>query len=408
MTDAPVVRFLDRTTPPHIATLVLLSGLSAAAMNIFLPSLPAMAAHFGTEYGVMQLTVSLYLAANAVLQLLIGPLSDRFGRRPVMIGSLLLFCLFTLGTLIAPTIETFLIFRMLQSVVVTGMLLSRTIVRDMVPEAAAASMMGYVTMGMALVPMAGPMLGGLLDQAFGWQANFWLLFLLGLAVTTLTWADLGETVPKRDPAAGNGFADLPELFCSPRFWGYCLATMLASGAFFSYLGGAPYVGSDVFGLSPGKLGLLLGAPALGYLVGNGLSGRYSVRFGVNRMVLSGTLVTATGLGIGLAGFLLGAGSTGLFFGSCISIGLGNGLVLPNALAGMLSVRPHLAGTASGVGGAMMIGGGAALSALAGAVLTPGDGATTLLLIMWATSVLSVLVTCGVIWRARQLANSDTD
>ncbi|MEM8959360.1 MAG: multidrug effflux MFS transporter [Pseudomonadota bacterium] len=408
MTHAPDSRFLDPTTPPHIATLIILSGLSAAAMNLFLPSLPAMAVYFGTEYGVMQLTVSLYLGANAVLQLFIGPISDRYGRRPVMIGACALFCLFTLGTILAPNAEIFLAFRMLQSVVVTGMLLSRAIVRDMVPDAEAASMMGYVTMGMALVPMAAPMLGGVLDQSFGWKANFWLLFLLGIAVTVLAWADQGETAPDITAASGNRFEDLPELFRSPRFWGYCMATMFAAGAFFSYLGGAPYIGSEVFGLNPSTLGLLLGAPALGYLVGNGLSGRYSVRFGVNRMVLAGTLATFIGLGVVLLAFLAGAGSMGLFFGCCISIGLGNGLVLPNALAGMLSVRPHLAGTASGVGGAMMIGGGAALSALAGAVLTPGSGATPLLWIMWSTSAMSVLAICGVIWRARQLENRAQD
>ena len=396
------VRFLDRTTPPHIATLVLLSGLSAAAMNVFLPSLPAMAIHFGTEYWVMQLTVSLYLGANAVLQLLIGPISDRYGRRPVVLGAFGLFCLFTLGTLAAPNAELFLVFRMLQSVVVTGLVLSRAIVRDMVPEAESASMIGYVTMGMALVPMVGPMVGGALDVLFGWQANFWLLFLLGLGVTALTWADLGETAPPDPASDGHRFDDLPELFQSPRFWGYCISMMLSAGAFFSYLGGAPYIGSEVFGLSPGTLGLLLGAPALGYLVGNGLSGRYSVRVGINRMVLAGAVITSTGLGLALIGFLAGLGSVGMFFGFAISIGLGNGLVLPNATAGMLSVRPHLAGTASGVGGAMMIGGGAVLSALAGAVLTPGSGATPLLWIMWGTSTLSLLSICGVIWRAHHI------
>ncbi|MCR9088332.1 MAG: multidrug effflux MFS transporter [Rhodobacteraceae bacterium] len=408
MPHAPVSHFLDRTTPPHIGTLVLLAGLSAAAMNIFLPSLPSMTAHFDTEYRVMQLSVSLYLGANAILQLFIGPISDRFGRRPLILGSFVLFCLFTLGTIFAPTAEVFLAFRMLQAVVVTGMVLSRAIVRDMVPEAQAASMIGYVTMGMALVPMLVPMLGGVLDQLFGWQANFWLLFALGVGVTALAWYDLGETAPAAGPDGNRRLGDLPELFRSPRFWGYCFATMLASGAFFSYLGGAPYVGSEVFGLSPGVLGLFLGAPALGYLVGNGLSGRYSVRFGINAMVLTGTLMTSSGLALALLSFYAGAGSIWTFFGFTIFVGLGNGLVLPNATAGMLSVRPHLAGTASGVGGAMMIGGGAALAALAGAVLTPGAGATPLLWIMWTTSALSVVAICGVIWRARQIENKPLD
>ncbi len=105
-------RFLDRTTPPHIATLILMAGLSALTMNIFLPSLPGMAAWFDAPYALMQLSVSLYLGLSAVLQILIGPISDRFGRRRTMIGALLLFLLATLGTLLAPTVESFLIFRM--------------------------------------------------------------------------------------------------------------------------------------------------------------------------------------------------------------------------------------------------------------------------------------------------------
>lgn len=403
MSVKPTVQFLDRSTPPHVSTLVILAGLSAASMNLFLPSLPAMAAHYNTDYRVMQLAVTLYLAANAVLQLFIGPLSDRFGRRSVVLFALALFCLFTLGVLIAPDVEIFLLFRMLQSVVVVGLVLGRAIVRDMVPEAEAASMIGYVTMGMALVPFLGPMLGGVLDQFFGWQANFWLLFLLGMLIFALCWRDLGETAPQKEPGASNHFEDLPELFQSPRFWGYCFATMFSAGSFFSYLGGAPFVGSIVFGLSPGTLGLVLGAPALGYMTGNGLSGRYSTRFGVNTMIMAGALATTLGLGLALINFHSGAGTVWSFFGFAIFVGLGNGMVLPNATAGMLSVRPHLAGTASGVGGAMMIGGGAALSALAGAVLSPAKGPEPLLWIMFLSSAMSIAAISFVIWRARQIA-----
>jgi DHA1 family bicyclomycin/chloramphenicol resistance-like MFS transporter len=402
MSSPPNVRFLDRTTPPHIVTLVMLAGLSAAAMNIFLPSLPAMTDHFGTDYAVMQLAVSLYLGVNAVLQLVIGPMSDRFGRRPVVLWSFAIFCLATLGTIYAPTAEIFLAFRMLQAVVVAGLVLSRAIVRDMVPQEQAASMIGYVTMGMALVPMVAPLIGGFLDETFGWHANFWFLFVMGLAVLGLTWRDLGETAVRREGGFGAQMREAPELFTSPRFWGYGLCMMFASGAFFAYLGGAPFVGSEVFGLSPSLLGLLFGAPAVGYAVGNALSGAFSVRVGINRMILAGTLLTAGGLAVSLGLFHAGAGTVLTFFGFMMFVGLGNGMVLPNATAGMLSVRPHLAGTASGLGGAMTIGGGAALSALAGALLTPEAGAFPLLWMMLVTSLLSIASILMVLWRERQL------
>ena len=155
-------------TAPHIATLISLAGISALTMNIFLPSLPTMTAHFGADYAVMQLSVALYLAVSAALQIVIGPLSDRYGRRPVLLWGLSLFCLATVGTLVAPTTEWFLAARMAQAVMAVGLVLSRAVVRDMVPTDQAASMIGYVTMGMSIVPMIGPGIGGVLEPL---QAN---------------------------------------------------------------------------------------------------------------------------------------------------------------------------------------------------------------------------------------------
>jgi DHA1 family bicyclomycin/chloramphenicol resistance-like MFS transporter len=402
MSTAPTVRFLDRTTPPHIFTLILLTGLGALSMNIFLPSLPAMTAFFETDYRLMQLSVALYLGINAVLQIVVGPVSDRYGRRPVLIWGVVIFLAATLGCIFAPNVETFLAFRMLQAVVVVGLVLGRAVVRDMYPQDQAASQIGYVTMGMAVVPMIGPAIGGVLDETLGWQANFWLLGGLGLVVLALVWRDLGETAARGAGSFAEQFAEYPELFSSRRFWGYCLTAAFASGAFFAYLGGAPYVGSEVFGLSASEVGIYFGAPAVGYFFGNFLSGRYSVRVGINGMIVWGTILSAGGLALSLLLFLAGFKTALVFFGFMTFVGLGNGMVLPNATSGMLSVRPHLAGTASGLGGAITIGGGAALSALAGALLTGGQGAYPLILIMLATSVLSVAAILYTIRRERRV------
>ncbi len=402
MSEMPIVRFLDRTTPPHIITLILMAGLAALSLNIFLPSLPSMAASFGVPYSVMQLSVSLYLVATAVLQIFVGPISDRFGRRPVMLGATAIFVLATLGALVAPTFGLFLACRLLQAAIATGLVLSRAVVRDMVPQDQAASMIGYVTMGMSIVPMIGPVIGGALDQVFGWQATFILLGIGGTGLFALVWADQGETAQ----AASDSFRDqarqYPALLSSQRFWGYCLAAAFASGTFFAYLGGAPYLGREVFHLDPAALGFFFGAPALGYMLGNFLSGRFTVRIGINRMILLGTLATTTGL-VALT-LLIYAGfvTAPVFFSLVISVGLGNGLLLPSANAGMLSVRPALAGSAAGLGGAFMIGGGAALSALAGVVLTPGSGPLPLVLLMLTSSVASILCVIWVMRRAKQI------
>jgi DHA1 family bicyclomycin/chloramphenicol resistance-like MFS transporter len=402
MSALPSPRFLDRSTPPKIVTLILLAGLSALTMNIFLPSLPGMATHFGVPYGVMQQSVALYLALSAALQIVIGPISDRYGRRRVLIWSLVLFLLATLGTLLAPNATVFLIFRMAQAVIAAGMVLSRAVVRDMVADAQAASMIGYVTMGMSLVPMIGPVIGGVLDDAFGWRANFALLLVLGVAVLALTWADLGETAALRKVSLMDQVRTYPDLLTSRRFWGYTLAAAFASGCFFAYLGGAPYVGDKIFGLSSTHVGALFALTAIGYAAGNFLAGRFSVRVGMNRMILIGTVVTT--LGLTLLVVLTWAGLSGptVFFGLTMFMGMGNGICLPNANAGILSVRPELAGTASGLGGAILIGGGAALAALAGVLLGPGASEMPLILLMLASSVASVIAILFVIRRARQI------
>ncbi|RYG92354.1 Bcr/CflA family efflux MFS transporter [Loktanella sp. IMCC34160] len=405
MTEKPVVRFLDRTTAPHVLTLILLAGVSALNMSVFLPSLNGMTAYFETEYAVMQLAVSGYLAATAVLQVLVGPLADRFGRRPVVLWALALFTLATIGALFAPTVEVFLAFRMAQAVVATGMVLSRAVVRDMVPADQAASMIGYVTMGMALVPMVGPMVGGALDQLFGWHATFVFLAGSGALVWALCYRDLGETVSGGGVRFRDQLRSYPELLTSPRFWGYVACAAFGSGAFFALLGGASFVAGTTFHLSPFWTGMALGSPAIGYAVGNGISGRLSVRVGIDRMILWGTGVSTFGMGLSLILSLGGVNDPLVFFGLCTFLGLGNGIMLPNATAGSLSVRPHLAGTASGLGGAIMIGGGAALSALAGSLLTEETGAIPLQVIMLVTSALAAVSILLVMARTRALGEA---
>lgn len=384
-------------------TLILITGISALNMSIFLPSLAAMTAYFDTEYAVMQVSLSGYLAATAILQIFVGPLSDRYGRRPIVIGSLVIFILATLGALFSTTVEAFLFFRILQAAVATCMVLGRAIVRDIVPDAQAASMIGYVTMGMALVPMVGPMIGGALEQAFDWHATFVFLVLAGIGTLALVYYDLGETLAK----GGMGFRaqvrSYPELFRSPRFWGYVMCAAFASGAFFALLGGASFVGTTIFGLSPVWNGIALGAPAIGYAMGNFLSGRFSVRLGINKMALIGTGITIAGLGTSVLLTLAGLIHPLVFFGFCTFLGLGNGLILPNVMAGSISVRPHLAGTASGLGGAIMIGGGAALSQVAGSILTVESGTLPLQLIMLGTSMLAFLSVVFVVWREKRTA-----
>ena len=216
MTKPIKVIYLNSSTPPHIITLVSLAGMSALSMNIFLPSLPGMTAYFDTSYAIMNLSISMYLAVTAVLQLFIGPISDRVGRRPVVLISFSIFFIATIGCLVSTSIEIFLFFRMLQAFIVTGMVLSRAIVRDIVENEKAASMIGYVTMGMAIVPMFAPAIGGFLNDLFGWKANFSMLLIIGVVIAIFAFFDLGETNKNIAQGFSKQFKEYPELFKSKR------------------------------------------------------------------------------------------------------------------------------------------------------------------------------------------------
>jgi len=392
--------FADKKTPPVLITLILVTSISVLTMNAFIPSLPALADDLGASYAFMQIAVSGYLLMTAFMQLLIGPLSDRYGRRPVILISLVIFILASLGCIIAEDGETFMIFRMCQAAVASGMVLSRTIVRDLLEPNEAASMIGYMTAAMALVPMFGPMYGGAMEEALGWRATFWSFVVFGTAILWLCWIDLGETNKTKSSSFKEQIKAYPDLLRARRFWGYTLTAAFASGSFFALLGGGPFVGREIFGLSPAATGLYLGMIAFGYMSGNLITGRYASRMGINRTMMAGCLISTFGIGAGLLVNLFVVQHPLAVFGFCVFVGLGNGLTMPSATTGILSVRPGLAGSASGLGSAMMIGGGAGLSALAGALLSKESGAAPLLMLMVASAICSVVATFYVIRRAK--------
>ena len=396
-------RFLDRHSPPHIGTLVLITGTAALNMNIILPSLPGIAAYFQVSYSFAQLMISAYLAGTALIQIIIGPLSDRYGRRPVILTSLVIFLFATILCIFAPNFETLFIGRMLQTFVVSGIVLARAVVRDMVPTDKAASLLGYVTMGMALVPMIGPVIGGVLDEIYGWRSAFVLSFVWSGLVFAIAYFDMGETNRSPSESFAAQFRAYPELVRSRRFWGYALAAAFSSGAFFAFLGGGPYVAAEVFGLTPSQLGIYFGITGLGYILGNFLSGRFATRVGINVMILIGSNVVAGGMLVSIAVYALGYTHPAVFFSFMIFVGVGNGLTLPSANAGIVSVRPHLAGSASGLGGALMIGGGAGLSVLAGATLGPQTGPYPLLFVMLGSAIAGSCAALYVIHVANQVA-----
>ncbi|MGI9353360.1 MAG: multidrug effflux MFS transporter [Rhizobiaceae bacterium] len=366
---------------PHIATLAMAAAISPLAMNIYLPSLPSITRYFETTAATAQLSVSLFLAATAIMQLVIGPMSDKYGRRPVLLALLFVMLFATLICIFSQNIETFLLGRVLQSSAAAGMVLSRAIVRDLVDGSNAASMIGYVTMGMTLAPMVAPTIGGILEDTYGWQYSFWLIFAYtGIAILVI-WIDLKET----NRFIGGSFFDqlrsFPELFRSKRFLGYASTCAFSSGAFFAFLGGGPLLAIQYYGLRPTAFGFYFIFIAVGYLLGNFFAGRLSVNIGLNRMMMLGNLAVLFGLVCALVLTASFINSALTFFGLVFFVGLGNGITLPNANAGIVNVRPKIAGAASGLGATLQVGGGAIFAAVSGYYVSFDDGPAYLLSVM---------------------------
>jgi MFS transporter, DHA1 family, multidrug resistance protein len=390
MNALPKAKFLDPSTPPTMITLVILASMGALSMNIFLPSMPAIQEYFGASPSAVQFLLSGFLFMNGVLQLLLGPLSDRYGRRPVALWSFGIFVIASIVCANAPNTATLVTARTIQAVVVASFVLSRAAARDIAGTKDAASMMGYIAMGMSVAPMLGPTIGGFLQEAFGWTAPFWALSGLGVLVLFLVFRDMGETNLTPSSSMSEQVRQYPQLLTSRRFWGYALANMFASGVFFSLLGGAPFVGTEVYGLSPSTLGLYFIFGPMGYFTGSLITGRYAARLGTYRMLTIGSSLTIFGMVLALILVQNGYEHPIAFFGCTVFIGIGNGMVIPSASAGMMSINPRLAGTAAGLGGSMMTSGGGAMSALVVIFLSKEAGVTPLILFMLVSAVFGLL------------------
>lgn len=345
-----------------------MSALGPLALNIFLPSMPGLALRFGVDYGMMQLTLTLYLIGLGVAQLVYGPLSDRYGRRPVLLSGLAIFLAGSAICASAPSIEMLMLGRMLQAIGgCSGLVLGRAIIRDLHGRDSSAAMIGYVTMAMTLAPMLAPALGGYLDIWLGWRASFAFCSLAGAVVLFWVLLVLPETLQpggagEDAPGLLRGYRDLLR---SPAFCGYALQTAFTSGMFFAFIAGAPFVVVTVLGLPPSSYGLWFVVVSLGYLAGNFLTGRFSVRFGIDRMIAAGASIALIGIAAQAATGWLGLLSLPAIFLPMAVVALANGLTLPNGTAGAVSVNPRAAGAAAGLSGALQMLVGAAAAVIVG-------------------------------------------
>lgn len=376
------------SSKPRLSTLILLSALAILPINFFLPSLPRMAAEFNVAYWVMGLSLAVYAGVSACLQLVLGPLSDRFGRRPVILWALAIFIVATIGCAMAPDAGTFLACRMVQAIIAPTYAVSLAAIRDTTSREQAAGQFGYLAMAWAIAPMLGPTVGGLLDQVLGWRASFYILAFFGAAVLVLCWTDLNETNRTRSNTIAEQYRAYPELLGSKRFWAYCVCMAFSVGAFYAFLAGAPLAAS-AFDLSPAVLGLYMGSITGGFMVGSFLAGRLAGRLPVTTMLVVGRIAACAGLLFGLVLYAAGLDHVLALFGPCLFVGVSNGLTQPNANAGAISVRSTHTGSAAGLAGAITVAGASIMAAVAGAVLTEENARSGLLFVMLASAVVAL-------------------
>ena len=343
----------DKPLPPPIWILIVATATGPLALNIFVPSMPGLVDVFDTDYAMVQLALTSYLVAVGVAQLGYGPISDRFGRRPALLGGLVIYILANIACMLAWSIESLIVARVLQAIGgCAGMVLGRAIVRDVYDRDRAASAIAIITMAMAVAPAMGPAIGGIIDAHFGWQATFLVPLLVGAVVLAGAWSKLNETnthpIPTIDITAM--LRNYASLLRSRAYIGYAANTAMSVGAFFSFIAGAPYVMIEVLKLGPEVYGFYFVLISVGYMTGNFLASRLSSKLGVDRMIPLGVGVSLVGSVTGFTLMMMDLVTPLIVFGPMCVVAIGNGLSQPNGISGAVSVNPAIAGAASGLMG----------------------------------------------------------
>ena len=373
-----------------ILLLAMVSALGPIAMQILLPGVPIIKDSFAVSTGVAQLTLSLSMAAIALATLVYGPMSDRYGRRPVLITGISITIIGSVLCILAPTIELLIAGRVVQAAGgAVGLVVARAIVRDVYDARESASVIATLVMVMVVMPMLSPAVGGELMVRYDWHSVFYLVAVLASIMLGLLLYLLPETLREPVPFTGikNLLGSYITLLKNPLFSGYGLSVAFVSVVFFSFISAAPEIMVSVLERPATEYGYYFISVPLGFMIGNYVTRHYGQRFGIHRMIDYGSRISI--FGIALAIVIHGAGYThpaGLFFPIAFAI-FGNGITLPNAQAGALNAAPKLAGSASGLTGFMQMG-FSAVAAQAVALIFNGT-VYPMLLLMLVASVLSL-------------------
>src|SRR6201988_2282155 len=370
--------------------LVVMTGVAPISLYMLVPALPVLAATFQSDIQVAQMTVSLYMVGIACSQLVMGPLSDKFGRRPVLLAGLSLMVAASVGCSLAQTLPQLIAARFLQALGgASGMVISRGIIRDLYGRDRVGAMISLVIAVMMVAQMLSALVGGLLEISFGWRAIFYFITAASLSIAVLIAVALPETGRAR--AAGSGFrGDVGSLLNNRAFVGYVLCQVLASQIIFTFAGGGPYIVVTQMGRSSAEYGAWFATTGFAFLLGNLLCVRFAPRHSLEKLIWFGLALQLAGALLNLIWSFAGINQTpGWLFGTQMIVMVANAFVMSNAAAGAISVRPEAAGTASGAMGFLQQGVGALISQF-GPYLG-GHSTTTLPL---TSAILALSIACA--------------
>lgn len=360
--------------PDTFAMTLLLTVLVAygtISNNMVLPSLPALGAVFRVPGGVSMLTISAFFLGFGMGQIFFGSLSDRFGRKPVLLAGLGFYTLATAACIMAPDMETLMTARVLQGLAAAStQVLARAIVRDLFTPARAAKVLSVMSAALAFASALAPLAGGLLLAWFGWQAIFAALAAIGLVTFLVVWRRLAETVPAPDAQAIHPrrlAINYKTIATNRIFLGYSLVLAATFGAMFAFHAGSAFVFIELLGYGPEIFGVFFAIVLGGYFVGTVVSARITMSVGPRRLVAAGIASCVVGGGTMLALVLTGPTNVLVILIPQFVFMFGFGLVFPNAIAGALSPFPEKAGAASALLGFIQQSAGGIMVALSGAL-----------------------------------------
>jgi len=378
------------TSRLFVFMLAAMNAMTALAVDTSLPAMPMMGREFDASPERVQLTLSLFMFGYALGQVLAGPLSDRFGRRPMLLIGLSVYTLSGLGCALAGSIDQLVVLRCIQAIAAaTGPSMSRAIIRDFHGGSRASHMLSSVQLAMGFALVAAPIVGSLILDFANWRGIFLFLALFGAILLVVVWFGLAESLVLPDPQAAHParlIRNIMTFFGNRICVGYALINGFIQGGLLAFISGIPFIMTDVFHVAPNNFGFYFAMAATGLIFGASLNRRLVRRRAPDWILRRGLFVQAAAGLILLCLAWFGVPSPIIFMLPVMAYSFSQGLVMPNAIAGAMEPLPYMAGLAAALLGAVQMGSGGVTGYIVNALY---DGTPLPL-----ASLLALLACCG--------------